>query len=760
MVQVSPREQAEMASNDQISNDENFTSKKSNAHDESLREWFEEYMSADANELYSDHCLVQAVASDALDEDLIEQRISNSATTPILGRFCVKCQELFDNWPTLGNSSTREYNSKPGPEKGCEHTAVRPCSSSELEVSTRAGCKFCALLVQRLKDEELLELFRKIENRLFLLGESLMSCLSIQNWGANPNQLLWLNLPGKICNSCNAGIASELKFYSSFLPVSVNCYEKSPDVFSTANDWLLNCIQKHEACKSNKHGTLPTRLIFVGEESPRLVFTSDYQERVRYATLSHSWGSYKPIVLTSENIDQLTKEISLKILPKTLNDAISITQKLGIDFLWVDTLCIIQNDEDDWQKESALMSSIYGGSVITIAASSARDSSKGCFLKPPNFSGGLRARITDGGHQRVQDFFVTKEYDRSTLRAHLGTRAWALQEKMLSPRTIHFGDRGAFWECRSLIASEFFPAGFPCRFVHPLVCRTREFEGRWPQIVDLYSAANLTYGKDKLPALSGIAKLESDHSGDQYLAGMWRRKIEEQLCWRLWGFKASGRPPWRAPSWSWASIDGRLSWPELSSGYLDTRYAHVVDADTTPYGQNPFGQVTDGFIRLACSAMVVGHIVYTETLDVAGYKDVAAILLNVRGQMKKFPIRLDCLDDVNQNYALPIHLVPLIGGNDGSSRKTSKDERIYGFTILGIILRSTDSVTRTYARIGSFRFSNNVRNFGRGKGIIEELYEPFLQVLEEQGLATAEAACSEILSDVEPPDHRYLITIV
>lgn len=220
MVQVSPREQEEMASNDQTSNDADFTSKKSNAHDEGLREWFEKYMSEDAKILSINHHLVQAVASDELDEDLIEQRISNSATTPILGRFCIKCQELFDNWPTLGNSSTREHDSEPGSEHGWEHAAVRPCSSFELEASTRAGCKFCAFLIQGLKDKELLELFRKIENRLLLLGKHLMSYLSIQNWGANPQQLLWSNLPGKICNSRNVGIASELSFHSSFLPLS------------------------------------------------------------------------------------------------------------------------------------------------------------------------------------------------------------------------------------------------------------------------------------------------------------------------------------------------------------------------------------------------------------------------------------------------------------------------------------------------------------------------------------------------------------
>ncbi|KAF7935027.1 uncharacterized protein EAE98_003072 [Botrytis deweyae] len=750
-----------MASNIQISDDGDSNPKKFNAQNEGLREWFEEYMSTDAYDLYSDHHLLQAVASDELDENLFEQRILDSAATPILGRFCIKCQELFDSWPTLGNSSTREHVSEPGSEHGWEHTAVRPCNSFELEASTRAGCKFCAFLIQRLKDTRLLDLFRRIENRLLLLSERSISYISIQNADINPIQLLWLNLPGKVCNDCNHGIAMELVFVSSFLPVSADCYDRLPDVFSTANNWLSHCIQKHEVCKSNNDGVLPKRLIFVAGESPRLVLTANYQERLRYATLSHSWGSHEFIKLTTKNIGQLMKEIPLNILPKTFEDATNITQKLGIDFLWIDSLCIIQNDDDDWQKEAALMSSVYGGSVINIAASSARDSTEGCFLKQPNFSGGVRARITDDGNQRVQNFLTMYEYESSTLGAHLGTRAWALQEKVLPPRTIHFGDRGAFWECRSLIASEFFPDGFTESYVRPIVCRRREsgWNWNWCQIVELYSAANLTYGKDKLSALSGIAKLKFDENSDQYLAGMWRKNIEEQLCWVLMGSKASQRPLWRAPSWSWTSIDGPVEWPQLHGDRLDTRYAHVVDAGTTPYGHNPFGQVIDGFIRLACSTMAVGHIVFTETLNGSGCRGDAAISLNIRCQKKEFPVRLDCLDDIDKDYARLVYLVPLIGREGTVGLINSEHELIPELVVLGIVLQNTDSATRKYTRIGNFSFSNLYYD-SREKENVSGLYEPFFQVLEEQGLATAEAACSEILSDAEPPDHRYLITVV
>lgn len=374
---------------------------------------------------------------------------------------------------------------------------------------------------------------------------------------------------------------------------------------------MSTCSESHEPCKSNDEGTLPTRLISINSESPQLVLTSDLSKKPRYATLSHSWGSDEVIKLTSGNLDLFLEAIPIEKLPKTFKEAFEIARALELGYIWIDTLCIIQNSEDDWQKESALMSSVYGGSTITIAASSAHHSTEGCFLKQPYFSGGLRARITDGGRQRVQDFRNLKIYNLSTFDTHPGTRAWALQEKILPPRTIHFSDRGAFWECRTMIASEYLPDGFPKQLVSPLVNRKGKFEWLWPQIVMLYSAANLSFGKDKLPALSGVARLGYNETGDQYLAGLWRGQIEEQLCWRRGRSQATvKRLPWRALTWSWASVDGRVIWNRTQERILETKYAHVVNAGTTPYGHDPFGQVTSGVIRLACSAMVSGHLIH------------------------------------------------------------------------------------------------------------------------------------------------------
>jgi hypothetical protein len=237
-------------------------------------------------------------------------------------------------------------------------------------------------------------------------------------------------------------------------------------------------------------------------------------------------------------------------LSKSFRDAIHITRKLRLDYIWIDSLCIIQRHDADWQRESSMMRSIYGGTTVTIAASSAVDGDQGCFLQPPHFRDGFYAKVkVNGKRESVREVLADSVYEKATTYSHLATRAWALQEQRLAPRTIHFRNRGAFWECQKMIASEFCPQGFYKLLVDTLICgKTAQLKSTWHEIVYLYSVAELTYDKDKLPALSGIARMAHDESPDQYLAGMWRENVEDQLCWTC--FTARSRPSYRAPTWS------------------------------------------------------------------------------------------------------------------------------------------------------------------------------------------------------------------
>jgi hypothetical protein len=186
-----------------------------------FKEWFEEYTVTSGDDLFEYSALIQAVNSDQLDSGLIEQLIQDlTPQDPARARFCTRCHRLFDSWPTLGSSSTRNHDSGPGSEEGWEYAVAVSYTTCELEGSARSGCKFCLFVLQSLKDAELLDTFRKIEARLDYFQSPTKCSLSVQNWGANPKQLLWLNLPSKECTSCNSGIALSVKFDSTFLPAS------------------------------------------------------------------------------------------------------------------------------------------------------------------------------------------------------------------------------------------------------------------------------------------------------------------------------------------------------------------------------------------------------------------------------------------------------------------------------------------------------------------------------------------------------------
>jgi hypothetical protein len=358
---------------------------------------------------------------------------------------------------------------------------------------------------------------------------------------------------------------------------TADVYDEKRDVLDIAKTWMVDCARDHKDCNKNKDNALPTRLISIAGDVPRLVLTKGLETspRHRYSTLSHRWGEDNFLKLTEENHESLLTSVPLSELPKTFVDAIHISQRLGLEYIWIDSLCIIQGDAADWSKEAGSMSSVYGNSYLNIAASSAVNVHEGCFLKSPSMVDGLRVPITINGIPLVREFRSSSVYALSTTESHLSTRAWALQERVLPSRTIHFGRRGAFWECRTTTANEFLPGGFPNKLGRGLLnerIRTEHFASWWSDVVRLYSKANLTYPSDKLPALCGIARRAYEERGGHYLAGLWQDEdIEAQLCWRA--MMPHARPAWRAPSWSWASVDGEVGYRVRQEGILDTVYA-------------------------------------------------------------------------------------------------------------------------------------------------------------------------------------------
>lgn len=212
---------------------------------------------------------------------------------------------------------------------------------------------------------------------------------------------------------------------------------------------------------------LPTRLIEVGEagdnSSVRLVVnpptTADDPTRDRYAALSHCWGAVGKDVysrLLKTNRHAFETRILVERLPKMFQDAITATRGLEIRYLWIDSLCIIQDDDDDWAAESKTMEDVYSLAHVTLAASSAPSSLVGFIERPdrafavvpnPNAEDGDGGGDGDGSRSLLYVAEAIDNFQTHVEDAELNTRAWVLQERALSRRTIHFTSTQVYWEC-------------------------------------------------------------------------------------------------------------------------------------------------------------------------------------------------------------------------------------------------------------------------------------------------------------------------
>jgi hypothetical protein len=253
-----------------------------------------------------------------------------------------------------------------------------------------------------------------------------------------------------------------------------------------------------------------------------------------------------------------------------------------------------------WKRESALMSDVYGGSGLNIAASGAVDGKSGCFFKlPQNRICQVQAKL--GNQVYSYDCVPSGMYVRCLSRMPLMRRGWALQERLLPPRSLQFTSTEVFWECHEKVACETFPEQFPTSLAFTSSFFKKEPISRsmWGWIVERYSGCKLTKPKDKLVAISGVARIIQEQTRDQYIAGMWRKDLELQLCW----FKPPGVwqdqrvLPYRAPTWSWASLDCEIAmYGETIAMYGETKgeggvdtWIQVLDVQFQALDSNPLG---------------------------------------------------------------------------------------------------------------------------------------------------------------------------
>jgi hypothetical protein len=202
----------------------------------------------------------------------------------------------------------------------------------------------------------------------------------------------------------------------------------------------------------------PTRLLDVGTPGNpylRLRVNGGATPASVYTTLSHCWGQLQIKQLKIANLLALTKEIEITELPKTFQDAITITRRIGVRYIWIDSLCIIQDSPEDWAKESSSMGNIYKNGLCNIAATAANDGQTGLFFQR-NPLLAQRCRISIKSlpsflRPGLYDLFQQYLWDNSVSEAPLNQRAWVIQERILAPRVIHFGKNQLLWECSELV---------------------------------------------------------------------------------------------------------------------------------------------------------------------------------------------------------------------------------------------------------------------------------------------------------------------
>ena len=439
----------------------------------------------------------------------------------------------------------------------------------------------------------------------------------------------------------------------------------SEDAAQQIKSWISECEAQDcgGAGGVYEDSILPTRVIDIGlndGQQPRVLETHG-AEGV-YATLSYCWGQQKRLTLQKDNMHYLQQEIRLQDLPQTIQDAIAITRRMSMRYLWVDALCIRQDDEVEKAKEIAHMHEIYSSSAVTIIASHALDADEG-FLTPsseewytdpgPRDMVVIPVRLAPGVFGTMTLKIIGNGICYDERREPISSRAWTTQEQLLarrklmftshnrtmtwtcphSPLTRTFGDslHLPYWPGHFRGGEEFMRGSLDLSALVPQLTylgsnnlrAKNEVLNCWIRLIQAYSWRRATLQVDKLNALAGIAtQCYAPWLGPSYFAGLWEYELLRQLVWvtnkaDIVGVSAT-RPLLdnglsRAPSWSWASVEGGLikfmvkppSWEDDGDcGNEEVWMSEVVAVTATPkYGaKGPFGEIIPGSGRITLRA--------------------------------------------------------------------------------------------------------------------------------------------------------------
>lgn len=510
-----------------------------------------------------------------------------------------------------------------------------------------------------------------------------------------------------------------------------------------ALQWLHDCSHHHVICReaeTKRPAYLPTRLIDI-HTPVRLVYGHELDQNARYITLSHCWGKYPLNCLTNASLTEFRQSIPLAKLSQSFQDAVHYTRKLGLRYLWIDSLCIIQDSINDWQHESLDMQLVYSNSWCTIAATAFSDGQQGFFAtRDPNevFDlPNLVARKWPFDRPEIYHCIAPSYWKSNIEDSPLSRRAWVLQERLLSPRVLHFAKNQIFWECFSKQASETFPDGLPMALLDGALDKVSNHQGlgglndlksheNWDRVVETYSNGLLTKETDKLVAISGLARAnyafhelvrQPRDNGPRYLAGMWNSKdLFRQLCWSVRSDDTTHlslrTQSYVAPSWSWACLTGKVGFPDLD--FMEWyRCAVCREAYASPRMANELGPVRSGYLLME-GLLRLAVLLHNPALllwQPRSYKvqlngkvfDIQLRPDTCQPNSEMADISLPPLDNnfrslqemsSTQQHKMNIYLFPI--------RVSSSDRGGHRCVLTGLWLRPTGKANYEFARIGLF----------------------------------------------------------
>jgi hypothetical protein len=498
---------------------------------------------------------------------------------------------------------------------------------------------------------------------------------------------------------------------------------------------MEDCYSSHAECRAHANHSLPSKLLSIQSDSVKLLNTEELQGDQRYVALSYCWGGEQEQKTSTKNLkDREIHGLDMHKLPQSLKDAIHVTRNLGLTYLWIDSLCIIQDDPAHKQQEITRMASVYRGAHLTISAASSSAAANG-FLHPRPPSA-IRKHILPlqmicSNGSRGQFYIYRSEHSSPRAEDTINTRGWTLQEHLLSPRLLIFGAWQMRWVCRAAQRANGGPDGVYPRSFESLASKLQSsrtykdvwseaaaaldagrnvrarkcmleldgIRGLWARVVEEFTRRKLSVADDRAAGIHGIAARYGELVRDRYVAGLWMGQLAAQLVWKrpsTYDGPTKSTEVQRKPSWSWIGVDGAVEW-DLGRA-REKAVLEVVRCDDKGFGV--LGAVDEvpltvkGRMRPATLYKTFPRLLFCEeTFERRGRDGDADLDLALTATAT-----FDYQDDYTSDEAESVAVVYLLEVYSVSDEHESKSDT----GPAGIVLQTNE--TGQYRRVGTFDF--------------------------------------------------------